>query len=81
MRKDYQAFSLQLIQLMYTIQLSDFFGGRDINVDNLLPDQVPNYWEQAILVAKNPFVAAKFFNLYMKAFISASALLQGLGMI
>jgi len=48
-----------------------FLGGSDIDIDNLLPEQVPNYWEQAILVAKNPFVAAKFFNIYMKAFISA----------
>jgi hypothetical protein len=48
-----------------------FLGGSDIDIDNLLPEQIPNYWEQAILVAKNPFVAAKFFNLYMKAFISS----------
>ncbi|RXW17503.1 hypothetical protein EST38_g8344 [Candolleomyces aberdarensis] len=47
-----------------------FLAGADIDVDNLLPDQVPKYWDQASLVAKNPFVAAKFFNVYMKAFIS-----------
>ena len=48
-----------------------FLGGAEINLNNILPEQVPNYREQAILVAKNPFVAAKFFNIYMKAFISA----------
>lgn len=48
-----------------------FLGGAEINLNNILPEQVPNYCEQAILVAKNPFVAAKFFNIYMKAFISA----------
>ncbi|KAH7924614.1 hypothetical protein BV22DRAFT_1012894, partial [Leucogyrophana mollusca] len=37
----------------------------------MLPDEVPNYWEQSVLVAKNPAIAAKFFNLYLKAFISA----------
>ncbi|KAF8167655.1 hypothetical protein B0H34DRAFT_641905, partial [Crassisporium funariophilum] len=46
-----------------------FLAGANIDIDNLLPDDVPNYWEQSILVAKNPFVAAKFFNIYMKAFI------------
>ena len=51
--------------------LVKFLGGADIDIDNLLPDEVPNYWEQSILVAKNLFVAAKFFNIYMKAFISA----------
>src|ERR1700678_1083309 len=48
-----------------------FLGGAEIYLYNILPEQVPNYREQAILVAKNPFVAAKFFNIYMKAFISA----------
>ncbi|KAF8227937.1 hypothetical protein L208DRAFT_1490911 [Tricholoma matsutake] len=38
-------------------------------VDHLLEDDVPKFWEQLLLVAKNPFVAAKFFNIYMKAFI------------
>lgn len=48
-----------------------FLGGAEINLNNILPEQVPKYSEQAILVAKNPFIAAKFFNIYMKAFISA----------
>ena len=48
-----------------------FLGGGDIDLNNILPEQVPNYREQAILIAKNPFIAAKFFNIYMKAFISA----------
>lgn len=51
--------------------LVKFLAGSEIDIDNLLPEQVPDYWEQAILVAKNPSVAAKFFNIYMKAFISA----------
>ncbi|KAF8157390.1 hypothetical protein BJ912DRAFT_799114, partial [Pholiota molesta] len=49
--------------------LVKFLGGADIDIDNLLPVQVPEYMEQTILVAKNPFIAAKFFNIYMKAFI------------
>jgi hypothetical protein len=46
-----------------------FLAGSEIDVDRLLPEQVPSYLEQSILVAKNPFVASKFFNLYMKSFI------------
>lgn len=49
--------------------LVKFLAGSEINIDQLLPEQVPNYWEQALLIAKNPVIAAKFFNIYMKAFI------------
>jgi hypothetical protein len=48
-----------------------FLDGSEIDVDDLLPTDVPNYWHKSVLVAKNPVVAARFFNLYMKAFISA----------
>jgi hypothetical protein len=48
-----------------------FLAGSEIDVDDLLPNDVPNYWDQSVLVAKNPVVAACFFNIYMKAFISA----------
>ena len=51
--------------------LVKFLTGSDIDIDNLLPEQVPDYWEQSYLVARNPAVAAKFFNIYMKAFLSA----------
>ena len=47
-----------------------FLAGNDIDIDALLPEQVPNPWEQSILVAKNPVVAARFFDIYLKAFIS-----------
>ena len=43
-------------------------GGFDI--DAMSSGNVPQYWSQACLVAKNPFVAARFFNLYMKAFVT-----------
>ena len=46
-----------------------FLAGSEIDVDQLFPDQVPSYLKQSILVAKNLFVASKFFNLYMKSFI------------
>ncbi|KAJ6525399.1 hypothetical protein B0H19DRAFT_887420, partial [Mycena capillaripes] len=51
--------------------LVKFLAGEEIDVDSLLPADIPNYWYQSVLVAKNPAVAARFFNLYMKAFISA----------
>ena len=31
-----------------------FLAGEDIDIDTLLPEQVPNSWEQSILIAKNP---------------------------
>jgi hypothetical protein len=51
--------------------LVKFLAGSEIDIDNMLPEEVPNYWEQSFLVAQNPAIAAKFFNVYMKAFISA----------
>ena len=47
-----------------------FLAGNDIDIDALLPEQVPNPWEQSILIAKNPVIAARFFDIYLKAFIS-----------
>jgi hypothetical protein len=49
--------------------LVKFLAGSEIDIDHLLPEQVPNYWEQALLVTQNPVVAAEFFNVYIKAFI------------
>jgi len=31
--------------------LMKFLGGSEIDIDHLLPEQVPNYWEQSLLVA------------------------------
>ena len=50
--------------------LVKLLAGSDIDIDNLLSEDVPKYWEQSVLIAKNPAVAAKFFDIYMKAFIS-----------
>jgi hypothetical protein len=50
--------------------LIKFLAGAEIDIDNLLPEQVPDYWEQSLLVAKNPIIAANFFDTYMRAFIS-----------
>lgn len=51
--------------------LVKFLAGSDIDIDHLFPDQVPDYREQAFLIARNPAVAAKFFNIYMRAFIDS----------
>ncbi|KAF5329099.1 hypothetical protein D9611_014298 [Ephemerocybe angulata] len=48
-----------------------FLAGSEINIDELLPEQVPDYWEQAKLVARNPFLAAKFFDMYINSFFSS----------
>jgi hypothetical protein len=46
--------------------LVKFLAGDEIDIDNM---SVPDYIRQAITIAKNPAVAARFFNIYMKAFI------------
>ncbi|KAJ6552632.1 hypothetical protein DFH09DRAFT_834351, partial [Mycena vulgaris] len=46
-----------------------FLAGAEVDIDVLLPEDIPNYWDQSVLVAKNPIIAARFFNIYMKAFI------------
>ncbi|TFK91102.1 hypothetical protein K466DRAFT_441885, partial [Polyporus arcularius HHB13444] len=46
-----------------------FLSGADIDIDRLLPEQVPDPWEQSILIARNPVAAARFFNTYIRAFI------------
>ncbi|TEB38498.1 hypothetical protein FA13DRAFT_1581299, partial [Coprinellus micaceus] len=68
--------SLGVPQLFITLNPSDnrnpivkFLSGADIDIDNLLDIDVPDYWDQSCTVARNPFVAAQFFNLYIKAFI------------
>jgi hypothetical protein len=48
-----------------------FLAGNDIDIDNLLPDQVPTYWDQAGIIARDPCIAAEFFDTYINAFISA----------
>lgn len=46
-----------------------FLAGAEINIDALLPSEASDYRTQALLVSRNPYVAAKFFNIYIKAFI------------
>ncbi len=48
-----------------------FLAGEEIDVDRLLPDHLLEYLRQKYLVAKNPFMGARFFNIYMKVFISS----------
>lgn len=45
-----------------------FMSGEDIDVDNLLAHQVPKYFEQAKLVARNPVLASRFFHITMESF-------------
>ncbi len=50
--------------------LVKFLAGTNFDIDNVHPQNIPDYWEQSILIAKNPAVAAKFFDTYMRAFIT-----------
>ena len=46
-----------------------FLAGEEIDLENMLEDQIPKYWEQAVLLSTNPTIGAKFFNQYLKAFV------------
>ena len=79
MRNEIRALMMKvgLPSFFITVNLADtqnpivkFLAGSNIDIDALLPEQVPNPWEQSILVVKNPVVAACFFDVYLKAFIS-----------
>ena len=47
-----------------------FLAGNEIDLDTVLPMDYDNF-AQSILVSKNLFATAKFFNTYICAFISA----------
>ena len=47
-----------------------YLSGHDIDIDNLMSQEVPMYWEQAKAVARNPCIAAEFFDTYLNAFFS-----------
>ena len=46
-----------------------FLAGAEIDIDRMLEEDIPNFWEQSLLVSSNPVVGAKFFNVYLKAFL------------
>ena len=54
-----------------------FLAGCEIDIDAMSSDQVPTFWSQSILVANNPAVCAKFFRLYMDAFVKTLLGFQG----
>ena len=43
----------------------------EIDVDNLLPDQIPDFWTQSVALVRNPVAGSQFFHLYMTAFIQS----------
>jgi hypothetical protein len=50
--------------------LVKLLAGADIDVNTLLPDQIPTFHEQSILIAKDPALAARFFHIYMQSFFN-----------
>jgi hypothetical protein len=78
MRNELRALMIErgLVSFYITINPADvynplvkFLAGSEIDLDALLPKDLPNYIDQAVGIVKNPFIAAQFFNIYMKAFI------------
>ncbi len=69
MQSNVWSWSSELPSFYITINLADvynpivkFLSGSEFDLDEILPEDYPNYWEQASLVAQNPFVAAKFLT-------------------
>ena len=46
-----------------------FMCGTDFDLDNMMDDDVPDFWAQSVLVAKNPVIASRFFHLCMSVFV------------
>jgi hypothetical protein len=44
--------------------LVKFLAGTEIDLDSLTPKDIPDYYEQSVVIAKNPSVTARFFNIY-----------------
>ncbi|KAJ3539217.1 hypothetical protein NM688_g6398 [Phlebia brevispora] len=51
--------------------LVQFLAGNEIDIDRLSRDDIWSQWNQSVLVAKNPVVAAQFFDICMRAFIDS----------
>ena len=51
--------------------------GKRFNIDDMTKGEIPTYWEQSCMVAKNPFLGANFFDMYMMVFVDT---LLGRGM-
>ena len=59
-------------------------SGNEFDIDKMIPDEVPTYWEQATKIAKNPFLASKFFDEYMNSFVDTllgKDMTDGIGVI
>jgi hypothetical protein len=48
-----------------------FLSGHQFDLDHILPSQVLSYWEKALSIAHNPFIAVRFFRLFIQAFVTA----------
>lgn len=49
--------------------LVQLLAGNSIDIDAFLPENIGNYWDQSILIARNPVLAAEFFNTIITTFI------------
>eukprot|EP00732_Lithocolla_globosa_P000686 Lithocolla_globosa_v1_NODE_255_length_4802_cov_69.795660.p3 type:complete len:319 gc:universal NODE_255_length_4802_cov_69.795660:1786-2742(+) len=45
------------------------YGGKEINIDQLFPDNLPGFYQRKQMVARNPLAAAKFFHKVVDAFL------------
>ena len=69
--------SLGALSFFITINPADVYNplikllaGDEIDIAHLLPEQVPDYHHQSLLIVKDLVLAAWFFDIYMNAFFS-----------
>ena len=46
-----------------------FMGGADVDLDNLTVGDIPRFWEQSNLIARNSVLGATFFDVILRAFL------------
>ena len=68
--------SLGLPTFFITVNPADCFNpivkvvkGESIDIDKMTADDIPTYWAQLCIIAKNPFVGAKFFHHFIDTFV------------
>ena len=59
-----------------TINLADvynpilkFMCSDEFDLEDMMDEDIPNFWTQSVLVAKNPIIVSRFFHLCMMVFI------------
>jgi hypothetical protein len=59
-RADANQFYITINPVDVFIPVTKFIAGSGIDIDKLLPEDIPDYWDQSVLIAKNPVITTQF---------------------